>query len=763
MTWQVKRIPDTVLTDILVSYKTGYDYGSLDRVERLHYPDGDQLDYQFNARNLLEAIPGGPTGHIISNIDYQPSGQPAHTAYGNSNTTDYEYDPRLRLDDLKTYSPAEGRHLIDFRYTFDKANNITRIDDARDLTGLPDAIERQNTQVFTYDSLYRINSVVYPGILGGGTTDGDINYRYDRIGNMLKKQSNIVHQERGVSVTDLGTMSYGGPDGPSGRTGRANSEAGPHALTRVTADGGRNYPYDPNGNMTDIDGLRCEWDFKDRLIAVENDEMRAEYLYDYTDRRVRKVITPNPKPEESLQPPTRVSYINKYFELRNGEIPFKYVWDADTRISRATTPLTTSSTSIQHIRLLPGWNLCNLKLLGVASQLNPANQPSVNAVFWWDPTSSAWRLLPGENLPNHTVLWIRANSYSILKLTGSYLPPSDIDLEEQHSYFVPNTSYSSFDLEALPHGSEVWHWDSVSQSWIYYSQGAPAVLRLPSLEALNSSMALYIKTNNESARIEQSEPLATQIRYFHQDHLGSTNSQSDSIGRRSLESAIYPFGFERLSRKAQSRYEPYTFTQKEFDRSTALHYFEARYLMSALGRFTNPDPLSYDVHTLENASIIDTLPLTNPQARNCYSYALGSPVKFIDPAGKFSLSKAWDYMKMGATANRESTGKPAGALGGAVGFAAGFFESEESMEIIDNAYTETISEEQVILEEAAKLDKGFEKMKQESNPNIGVSALQGFIDRCIKKITEGKYDSVSDIFDDWNYDEEGTEGSGGSE
>ena len=42
--------------------------------------------------------------------------------------------------------------------------------------------------------------------------------------------------------------------------------------------------------MTNIDGLVCTWDFKDRLVAVENASMRAQYSYDYTDRRITKKV-----------------------------------------------------------------------------------------------------------------------------------------------------------------------------------------------------------------------------------------------------------------------------------------------------------------------------------------------------------------------------------------------------------------------------------------------------------------------------------------
>jgi hypothetical protein len=52
-----------------------------------------------------------------------------------------------------------------------------------------------------------------------------------------------------MSVTNLGTMSYGGASGSSGRVGRiAGDPPGPHAVT-LADDGSaqRAYPYDDNG------------------------------------------------------------------------------------------------------------------------------------------------------------------------------------------------------------------------------------------------------------------------------------------------------------------------------------------------------------------------------------------------------------------------------------------------------------------------------------------------------------------------------------
>src|SRR5262245_12093752 len=122
---------------------------------------------------------------------------------------------------------------------------------------------------------------------------------------MLAQSSDITHLEKGVSVTDLGTMTYGGAAGPTNRLGRqSNDPPGPHALSSLQhpASSARSYPYDANGNMTRIDGLRCTWDIKDRLVEVEDDTMRAEYRYDFTDRRIIKRVWP--KSPISSQPAT---------------------------------------------------------------------------------------------------------------------------------------------------------------------------------------------------------------------------------------------------------------------------------------------------------------------------------------------------------------------------------------------------------------------------------------------------------------------------
>jgi len=66
------------------------------------------------------------------------------------------------------------------------------------------------------------------------------------------------------------------------------------------------------------------------------------------------------------------------------------------------------------------------------------------------------------------------------------------------------------------------------------------------------------------------------------------------------------------------------FTGKERDAETGLDYFGARYMSSAQGRFTGPDPVNVTDERLVNPS--NTL--------NKYIYGGNNPLKYVDPDGR---------------------------------------------------------------------------------------------------------------------------------
>jgi RHS repeat-associated protein len=616
--WKIKRIPDPK-TGLLANYQSVFAYDSLDRLTALTYPDGDHVGYTYNARNLPQSITGGPSGFIVPNMNYLASGQLDTTSYGNGVATHYSYDPRLRLRSLSTEHSALNTTLISFAYQFDAASNITRIDDNR--AAIPASDPRKNTQVFGYDDLYRLTSVQYPALLAGSV--GSISYAYDRIGNMLSQTSNIAATENGLPVTNLGTMSYGGTAGPSGRIGRSAGQPGPHALTAVSG-GSRSYPYDANGNMETIDGMTCTWDFKDRLIAVENAQMRADYTYDYTDRRTTKKVTP-----KSITPllPHSISttvYVDRTYELRPSGEPTKYVWNGETRVARVTTNLNATQ-RLQRFSLQPGWNLCTLAVALKNADTQLSTGPVQNA-YRYDPATQTYHSISaGESLPAGTLLRVRASTAGELALRGTPAAPVSVNYPAGR-HWIGNATFQPLDLAtALPTEAPLWFWQAVTQAWRHrlpraLSTASDAPVKLEPGEAI---FALH----TAAFTLAPADP-TLEVRYYHQDHLGSSGVMTDTTGQLVNESTFYPFGHPRNEHEPRNVKEAYGFTQKERDGESGLSYFEARFLATTLARFTRVDS------ALEKPSASY---LNAPQALNAYAYCSSKPIILHDPSGDVAV------------------------------------------------------------------------------------------------------------------------------
>lgn len=616
LTGKIKRIPDPA-NGVLASYQCRYEYDAMDRTTRLHYPDGDWCDYGYNSRGLPETISGGPGG-IITGIDYIPTGQMDAVRYGNGVATAYGYDPRLRLKTLVTRNTALNTQLIHFAYTFDAVSNITRIDDNRQ--HIAPADPRENTQIFSYDSLYRITSAEYPAYVNG--TPGNISYRYDRIGNMLSQTSNITATENGLPLTNLGTMGYGGTMGPNGRTGRNGNQPGPHALTAISG-GNRSYPYDANGNMENIDGMTCTWDFKDRLIAVENATMRAEYTYDYTDRRITKKVTPKPPATINAEPSTTL-YVDRTFELRPGNELTKYVWNGETRVARVTANLHATQ-RIQRFTLHTGWNILALAVTLSDGDTQLRTGPVDEVARYAPATHDYHRLTGSETVPAGTLLRVHATTAGTLAVRGTWSAPAAVNVPAGRQWLL-NTRFAPLELAtSLPPNDPLWFWQADTQSWRTRIPLLPAASTHPATlqpgEALFTAAAAPYTISTPDPSLD--------IRYYHQDHLGSSSVMSDAASQLVSENTFYPFGHPRQEHEPHGVKEAYGFTQKERDGESGLNYFEARYLPSGIGRFTSADPVITSPHLDEFQGRLHT-----PSRLGAYTYCTNRPLVCVDPSGR---------------------------------------------------------------------------------------------------------------------------------
>lgn len=329
--WWVKGVRHPQTGEV-VPYVSSLNYDSLDRVTVFVYPDNDRITYSYNPRGLLEAA-GSRSRFPLTNLDYAPSGQVTRVHYGNGVSTAYEYDERLRLNRLTTVD-SEQSPLLSYVYQLDSASNIVNIDDRRfGPDALAHAPERVNDQSFEYDDLYRIARVRY-----GFEVDehaASVSWRYDRIGNLLEQSSNITHREHGRDVANTGQLEYlGGRDDRTGR--RPGDPPGPHAATGAN---GYRLEYDDNGNVVRLSDMKLTWDFKDRLVSVKSDLATAEYVYDFTNRRVARHVTQHnrsPLMESVMQ------YVDEHYEVRDGT-PFKYVYADQHRVARFIGSIAASS------------------------------------------------------------------------------------------------------------------------------------------------------------------------------------------------------------------------------------------------------------------------------------------------------------------------------------------------------------------------------------------------------------------------------------
>jgi RHS repeat-associated protein len=92
---------------------------------------------------------------------------------------------------------------------------------------------------------------------------------------------------------------------------------------------------------------------------------------------------------------------------------------------------------------------------------------------------------------------------------------------------------------------------------------------------------------------------------------------TNDAGQQQETLAYYPYGQQWLDQGPAN--VPYKFTGQEYDSSTGLYFYKARYYDAHLGRFIQPDTIVPDPYL--------------PQSWNRYAYVLNNPLKYTDPTG----------------------------------------------------------------------------------------------------------------------------------
>ena len=125
--------------------------------------------------------------------------------------------------------------------------------------------------------------------------------------------------------------------------------------------------------------------------------------------------------------------------------------------------------------------------------------------------------------------------------------------------------------------------------------------------------------------------------YYHKDGMGSITSLTDKDGKE-IEKYIYnAFGKmtiydERDNKIEASQFDnPYSFTGREHDNETGLHYHRARYYNPELARWISEDPIEF-----------------NGGDTNLYRYSINNPINYSDPNGEVIIQLLQLQLNIGA-------------------------------------------------------------------------------------------------------------------
>jgi RHS repeat-associated protein len=167
--------------------------------------------------------------------------------------------------------------------------------------------------------------------------------------------------------------------------------------------------------------------------------------------------------------------------------------------------------------------------------------------------------------------------------------------------------------------------NSITATYSYDGEGR----RVQRVASGVTTQYVYDAQGQLAAEFSSQAPTVTGTEYLITDDLGSTRMVTNATGGCLGLHDYLPFGEDTINTLGgrtgcygTSDGVAEKFTGKERDAETGLDYFGARYMSSAQGRFTSPDPV-----------FASAAHLTDPQMWNEYAYVRNNPLKLTDPTG----------------------------------------------------------------------------------------------------------------------------------
>ena len=596
-------------------------YDALSRLIQVSTTEGRSTQTQYDAN-----------GNATHTIDANATADASHPRNDQGASVYREYDELNRL--VLERDALNGETT----YTYDLLGNVTSITDA----------ENQKT-TFIYDDLGRLTQIIDPAI-ESGIDKTDRVLLYDEAGNVLLTEDRSGRQRRHSydvlnrltrsdylldgsydlwNYDDFGDLVVNG----NNEVTYSYSYTPRHELASKTDNRlGKSlaWTYDPVGNVQSKIGYEgtvtsFQYDSTNRLVAMQNPSfLHVSYFYDGAGRLINRILSNGAKTRYAYDDDHRLVQLDNHSANDTPIQRLSYARDEVGNITQIVDSVAGRTINFEYDALY--------RLISADSSTDTedrtytydavGNRKTVTAngvTFYYCYNDNNCDDGPqGNRLANVRINAMSGPLHRQFTYDDSGRVTAKRDGDGQDLYTIAyNGKGRARQINAITFDYDPNDYRVRNGGKLHHLQGEH-------LEASYDSSGLLQKRYFRGVIIDElvngyvhhsSNPNDWTNYTFHHDHINSITALTGHSGAIEETNTYDTFGSPLIVHISGAAND-LLFTGREFDPSTGLYYYRARYYDPDIGRFLSEDPLGFEADI------------------NFYTYVRNNPVNFNDPSGK---------------------------------------------------------------------------------------------------------------------------------